>query len=86
MWLIEILTECRIFLGNKNDKPDDDGLIHRTSDHFPYDVTQGSFLPGPRGPVPPNTVRFLSVMHLVNCAKHKGKNSIPTTAGNHLMP
>lgn len=46
----------------------------------------GIFLPGLPAPAPLSTAQVLSLMHLVNCAKHKGKNSILTTAGNHLMP
>lgn len=75
-----------MFVWNKNDKPNDDGAAHRTPDHFPYDLIQGSFLPGPLASAPPSTAPVLSLMHLVNCAKHKGKNSILTAAGNHLMP
>lgn len=50
MWLTETLTVSRIFLGNKNDKPNDDGLAHHTSDHFLYDLTREVFCQGLEAP------------------------------------
>lgn len=40
LWLTETLTGSRMFLGNKNDEPNDDGLAHHTSDHFLSDLTR----------------------------------------------
>lgn len=67
-------------------RPNDDGVVHPTQGHFPRGLIQRRFLPTPPAPALASAACDLSQMHLVNCAKHKGKDFILTAAGNHLMP
>lgn len=77
----------RLLIQNKNDNAKWWWGFSSHTRPFPVWSHSGEFSARPPAPASPSTAWWvLFLKYLVNCAKHKGKNSILTTAGNHLMP